>query len=184
MCGIGDNRSLAWSSHHWLLHESSNDRWVGWLTPRFLGAAFLLHYVRLFRSEISPASSLPLIHGFRCSSICTCFRWESPLYLEEFGVGKYEIRELGPSAPLAVVERRIRIPQLVGSSVCHIPILSISFTYCLSHMQFGIWPELIGRFVCFYTGVTRLSHSPLPQDTAPGHESLPFQFFLATSQEC
>lgn len=124
------------------------------------------------------------IHGFRCSSICTCFRWESPLYLEEFGVGKYEIRELGTSAPLAVVEKRIRIPQLVGSSVCHIPILSISFTYCLSHMQFGIWPELIGRFVCFYTGVTRLSHSPLPQDTAPGHESLPFQFFLTTSQEC
>ena len=99
-------------------------------------------------------------------------------------MGEREIRELGPSAPLAAVERRIRIPQLVGSSVCHIPILSMSFTYCLSHMQFRIWPELIGRFVCFYTRVTRLSHSPLPQNTTPGRETLPFQFFLTTSQEC
>ena len=89
-------RSLAWSPHHWLPHKSWNDRWAGWLTPRFLEAAYLSHRTSLFRSEISPAPSRLLICGFGNSSVCTCFQCKSPFCLEELGVSECEVREAGP----------------------------------------------------------------------------------------
>ena len=89
-------RSLAWSPHHWLPHKSWNDRWAGWLTPRFLEAAYLSHCTSLFRSEISPAPSRLLICGFGNSSVCTCFQWKSPFCLEELGLSECEVREARP----------------------------------------------------------------------------------------
>ena len=47
-CSTGNTRQPARSSHHQLPCESSNDQWVGWLTPRFLDAAFLFHCDRNF----------------------------------------------------------------------------------------------------------------------------------------
>lgn len=122
-------RSLAWSPHHWLPHESWNDRWVGWLTPRFLEATFLFHCMSLFRSEISPAPSRLLICGCRCSSDCTCFQWKSPLHLEELGVSECEVREARPFSSSSRWGGK-------NSPVCwlvHLPILAI-LSLCVSRL--------------------------------------------------
>lgn len=99
---------------------------MGWLTPRFLEAAFLFHYdTSLFRSKIYAVSRLLLVHVLRCDDLQMLP--VGTAYLEEFGVGKHGTKERGPSARLSDLER-IRIPPFVGWPF----IFTLSFFHLLS----------------------------------------------------